>query len=49
MPPNKGSESSEVAIEDDAADLDKFDEALMNYDLSDETLEAAPALTAGMQ
>jgi hypothetical protein len=36
-------------MEDDAADLDKFDEALMNYDLSDQTLEAAPALTAGMQ
>jgi hypothetical protein len=29
-------------MEDDAADLDKFDEALMNYDLSDQTLEKRP-------
>jgi hypothetical protein len=34
-------------VKDDAADLNKIDEALMAYDLSDEALEAAPALTAG--
>jgi hypothetical protein len=38
---------------DDIGDLDKIDEALMTYDLSDETLEAAarvdgrPAVTIG--
>ncbi len=37
----------------DAADVDKIDEALMTYDLSDEALEAAarvdgrPAITVG--
>ena len=34
-------------MEDDAADLDKFDEALMTYDLSDEALEAAARVDGG--
>ena len=40
-------------MKDDAAVLDKIDEALMTYDLSDEILEAAarvggwPAITIG--
>ena len=36
----RGSESSEVAMRNDLADLDQIDEALMTYDLSDEALEA---------
>jgi hypothetical protein len=40
-------------MKDDAADLDRIDQGLMTYDLSDETLEAAarvdggPAITVG--
>jgi dienelactone hydrolase len=36
-----GSESSEVAMKNNPADLYQIDEALMTYDLSDEALEAA--------
>jgi hypothetical protein len=38
---HEGSKSSEVAMKDDAADLDQTDEAHMTYDLPDEALEAA--------
>ena len=34
-------------MKDDAADLDKIDDALMNYDRSDEALEAAARVDGG--
>ena len=43
----RGSESSEVAMKDHLADLDKIDEAHMTYDLSDEALEAAARVDGG--
>jgi len=36
-------------MKDDTGNLDKFDEALMTYELSDEALKLQPALTAGEQ
>ena len=38
---------SEVAMKDDVADLDKTDDPLMAYDLSDEVLEAAARVDGG--
>jgi hypothetical protein len=43
----RGSESSEVAVKNDPADLDQIDEAVMTYDLSDEALEAAARVDGG--
>jgi hypothetical protein len=34
-------------MKDDAADLDKIDQTLMSYDLSDEALEAAARVDGG--
>jgi dienelactone hydrolase len=45
--PIRESGSSEVAVKDDAADLDKIDQALMAYDLSDDALEAAASIDGG--
>ena len=40
-------EPLENAMKDDTANLDKIDEALMIYDLSDEALEAAARVEGG--
>ena len=43
----QGSEFLEVAMKDHVADLDKIDEPVMTYDLSDEVLEAAARVDGG--
>jgi dienelactone hydrolase len=43
----RGSESSEVAMKNDPADVDQIDEALMPCDLADEALEAAARVDGG--
>lgn len=42
-----GSESLEVAMKNDAADLDKIDDVLMTTNFSDEVLEAAARVDSG--
>ena len=44
---NRGSNLWSKAMMEDIGDLDKIGEALVTFDLSDEALEAAAALTAG--